>query len=140
MKKALVLSLALLLFSVDVISQKVTYKGLVGTTWVSKTGLTTLTYVFTDSSHLIQSVSAPQFKLEEKSTVKYSLDTSVTPTLIHLIGIRDESIIENAYFFIKLFDNNTLKMQGNFDGNKPIKWNDNETAKNTSTMLRADNL
>ena len=82
------------------------------------------------------SASIPKINMTEENVFSYSLDTSSVPTLLHFEGVSKENIRVNNYLFIKIENNNTLKVQGDWNGNKPTKWDDKETDKNTLFMTR----
>ncbi len=74
--------------------------------------------------------------MTEESIFSYLLDTSSDPTLLHFEGVSKENIRINSYLFIKIENNSTLKLQGDWNGSKPTKWDDKETDKNTLVTTR----
>lgn len=91
-------------------------------------------FKFTDSTHLIQSFTAKG--ITSIDTLFYTLENIPNLTVIHIEGEGKVTKKINEFFCIKIASNDTLKMQGKFDGSKPIKWEDNETPKNTGVMIR----
>jgi hypothetical protein len=66
--------------------QKVTYKSLIGTSWVlfdSARGLT-MTFTFLDSTHLSQKSKAVRYQQVMETIMKYSLDANKDRTLLNV--------------------------------------------------------
>jgi len=68
------------------ICQKVTYKSLIGTSWVlfDSVQALTMTFQFIDSSHLSQNSWAPRYQPSMKTIINYSLDTTKKTTLLNV--------------------------------------------------------
>jgi hypothetical protein len=75
-----------LAISTPSICQKVTYKNLIGTSWVlfDSARALTMTFQFIDSSHLSQKSWAPRYQPSMTTVIKYSLDTTKNPTLLNV--------------------------------------------------------
>ncbi|HTB52273.1 MAG TPA: hypothetical protein VK718_05810 [Ferruginibacter sp.] len=134
--KNLLLSIFLLL-SINSFSQKVTYKDLIGTSWIlnDTTESLVMGLKFVDSSHLIQTFSAPKVNMSVSDTPNYLLDLSYNPVLIHITGVSGEQRKINYMWLVKI-DGNILKFQGDESGEIPAKWIDKETIQNTATMSK----
>src|SRR5205085_8692084 len=72
--------------SIHSLCQKVTYKTLLGTSWVffDSAQALTMTFRFIDSSHLRQKSWAPRYQPVMETVIKYSLDANKNPTLLNL--------------------------------------------------------
>ncbi len=68
------------------ICQKVTYKNLIGTSWIlfDSARALTITFQFIDSSHLNQKSWAPRYQPSMTTVIKYSLDTTKNPTSLNV--------------------------------------------------------
>jgi len=68
------------------ICQKVTYKNLIGTSWIlfDSARALTITFQFIDSSHLSQKSWAPRYQPSMTTVIKYSLDTTKNPTSLNV--------------------------------------------------------
>ena len=81
-----ILLLIFLTISTPSICQKVTYKKLIGTSWVlfDSARALTMTFQFIDSNHLSQKSWAPRYQPYMTTVSKYSLDTIKNPTLLNV--------------------------------------------------------
>ena len=106
-----------LLISTHSICQKVTYKNLIGTSWVlfDSTRALTMTFQFIDSSQLSQKSWAPRYQPSMTTVIKYSLDTTKSPTLLNLEWKGE--ILNCTSCSVKILDN-FLVIQNSSDSQK----------------------
>ncbi len=110
-------------------AQKMTYKDLLGEWDVDTTNNASGMWLkFNDSTHVM-------FSFGEVSNFIYSIDTSGALPLLHLVG-DSKKVKANIFWFVKMPDNNTLQLQGNFKGVKPKSWDTAETPANTGVLIR----
>jgi hypothetical protein len=84
--------------------QKVTYKNLLGTSWVlfDSAQALTMTFKFIDSSHLSQKSWAARYQPVMETIIKYSLDASKNPTLLNVE--REGEVLKCTTCTIKTMD------------------------------------
>ena len=111
------------LFSLNSFSQKIMFKNIPGTTWISYDSTTskTTTYKFTNASHVSISVSNQQ--MARVNTLSYTLDTLNNLGLLHISG---EAI--NQYWSVEITLDNRLEMQVNLSNKIPAVWDDNKSS------------
>ena len=108
--------------------QKVTYQDLIGTSWTyTKMPISdSISFVFLDSSYYKFYYWKDNKNHFNGTLMKYSLDTSYTPTLWFFGSYTGEKEgkkveIEGVYCFIEFIDKNTLEAISLLDGRKPKK-------------------
>jgi hypothetical protein len=113
-------------------AQKITYKDIIGKWQEYDTSATEAKSEldFVDSNHVILSQGTMQLP-----AFTYTLDNSKTPTLMQIQISNSQNQVKDMYWLVKL-NNGILKTQGDFTGNIPTKWNDNETFNNTGVMKK----
>jgi hypothetical protein len=100
--------------SIHSICQKVTYKNLIGTSWVlfDSSRTLTMTFHFIDSSQLSQKSWAPRYQPDMVTIIKYSLDTTTNPTLLNVEW--EGEVLKCTSCSIKIL-NNLLIIQNSSD-------------------------
>jgi hypothetical protein len=111
--KAILVLLLPCLISFNSFSQKVAYKDLIGTKWVSldTVSATTTTYIFIDSTNMIDSSWAPRYQPVEKNTQKYSLDTANSITILSILKYTGKYANESWKYLIRIKDRDVLILQ-----------------------------
>jgi hypothetical protein len=96
---------------------------------------------FIDSNQVVYSIfikGIPQ--LSESAKLTYSLDyNQYRPLIIRMRGVSNKGTAINLNWFIKIYDNDTLKVQGAFKHITPIEWEEPETPINTAMYTRKRN-
>lgn len=116
-------------------NHKVTYKDLIGTSWLEIDSSSIVQHVnmiqkFEDSIHLTWAADGA-----DVAKFRYYLDTSTNVSVLHILPLtdNDNDIKRDDSFLIKMVDFNTIKKQSPFEKNK---WDTNENSNNTEIMKR----
>ena len=115
------------LLSLNSFSQKLTYKDLTGCTWYGANyNVDSIAFTFIDSVQFMY--SRPH---GVSVHMDYKLDNSSNLTIVYFGGAA-------MRWLIKMTDENTLKIQRDMNGEKPIawSWDENETTDNTGIAKR----
>ena len=94
------------------------------------------TTIFIDSTYAFRIDGGDGKNIIDSVHLYYTLDTTTTPSFLHMEGVDNNNEKWNINWFIKLVDKNILKIQGWSNGEIPKKWIRHETAKNTFIFIR----
>lgn len=125
-------------YSNNSFGQKVTYKDLIGTWEGIDHILVCADCHVPPFENLIFTDSILVSKQGVSTEVRYILDTSFSTTMLQMIELKGERSVSNSftYSLIKMFGNDTLKIQYRSDINKSMKWNESASYDYTWTYIR----